>query len=41
MRFGFARYLATSFAAKYLLAGIIVAMGLVFSDAARAVDLPF
>jgi hypothetical protein len=41
LRFGFARYLAASFAAKYLLAGIIVATGLVFSEAARSVDLPF
>jgi hypothetical protein len=34
MRFGFARYLATPFAAKYLLAGIVVAAGLFFSGAA-------
>jgi membrane protein DedA with SNARE-associated domain len=40
MGFGFARYLATSFAAKYLLAGVIVAAGLLFSEAARSVDLP-
>lgn len=41
MRFGFSRYLAASFAAKYLLAGIIVVAGLVFSEAARSVELPF
>lgn len=41
MRFGFARFLATSFAAKYLLAGIVVVGGLVFSSAAASVKLPF
>ena len=41
MGFGFARYLVTSFAAKYLLAGIVVAAGLIFSTAARSIDLPF
>lgn len=41
MRFGFARYLATSFAAKYLLAGIVVVGGLIFSSAAAAIALPF
>jgi hypothetical protein len=41
VRFGFARYLATSFAAKYLLAGIIVALALILSDTAHTVDLPF
>ena len=40
MRFGFLRYLGASFAAKYLLAGIIVVLALVFSDAARAVQIP-
>jgi hypothetical protein len=40
MRFGFPSYLAASFGAKYLLAGIIVVAGLVFSEAARAVQLP-
>ncbi len=37
MRFGFARYLAASFAAKYLLAGVIVALALILNDAARTV----
>jgi hypothetical protein len=40
MRFGFVRYLGASFAAKYLLAGIIVVLALVFNDAARAVEIP-
>ena len=40
LRFGFVRYLAASFAAKYLLAGIVVLLALIFSDAARAVDIP-
>ena len=40
MRFGFSRYLLASFAAKFLLTGIIVLLALVFSDAARAVDIP-
>jgi hypothetical protein len=40
MRFGFSRYLAASFAAKYVLAGIIVVAALVFSQAARSVELP-
>ena len=41
MRFGFSRYLAASFAGKYLLAGLVVLAGLLFSEAARAVQLPF
>ena len=41
MRFGFTRYLAASFASKYLLAGIVVVAGLIFSEAARSVQLPF
>ncbi|MEX1333717.1 MAG: hypothetical protein AB1Z66_00285, partial [Candidatus Limnocylindrales bacterium] len=40
MRFGFARYLLASFAAKYLLAGVIVLLALAFSDVARAVEIP-
>jgi hypothetical protein len=40
MRFSFSRYLLASFAAKYLLAGIIVALALVFNEAARSVQLP-
>lgn len=40
MRFGFSRYLLASFAAKFLLAGIIVLLALVFSDTARAVPIP-
>jgi uncharacterized membrane protein len=40
MRFGFSRYLLASFAAKYLLAGVIVVLALVFSDTARAVQIP-
>ncbi len=40
MRFGFSRYLLASFAAKYLLAGIIVILALVFSDVARGVQIP-
>jgi hypothetical protein len=40
MRFGFTRYLLASFAAKYLLAGVIVLLGLIFSDAAHAVQIP-
>jgi hypothetical protein len=40
MRFGFRRYLLASFAAKYLLAGVLVVLALVFNDAARAVALP-
>ena len=40
MRFGFSRYLLASFAAKFLLAGIIVLMALVFSDAAHSVQIP-
>ena len=40
MRFGFLRYLLASFAAKYLLTGIIVLLALVFSDAAHAVEIP-
>ena len=40
MRFGFSRYLVASFAAKYLLAGIIVVLALIFSEAARAVQIP-
>ena len=41
MRFGFTRYLAASFASKYLLAGIVVVAGLIFSEAARSIQLPF
>jgi hypothetical protein len=41
MRFGFSRYLAASFASKYLLAGIIVVAGLAFSGVASTVQLPF
>ena len=37
MRFGFSRYLLASFAAKYLLAAIIVVLALVFNEAARSV----
>ena len=40
MRFGFSRYLLASFVAKFLLTGIIVLLALIFSDAARAVDVP-
>ena len=40
MGFGFSRYLLASFAAKYLLAGIIVVLALVFNEAARAVQIP-
>ena len=40
MRFSFSRYLLASFAAKYLLAGIIVVLALVFSEAARSVQIP-
>lgn len=40
MEFGFRRYLVSSFAAKFLLTGIIVVLALVFSDAAHAVALP-
>lgn len=40
MRFGFSRYLLASFAAKYLLAGIIVVLALVFNEAARSVQIP-
>ena len=40
MRFGFARYLIASFAAKFLLAGIIVVLALVFADTASAVSIP-
>ena len=40
MRFGFSRYLLASFAAKFLLTGIVVLLALIFSDAARAVDIP-
>jgi len=40
MRFGFKRYVVASFAAKFLLTGIIVALALTFSDAARAVQIP-
>lgn len=38
--FGFKRYLVSSFASKFLLTGVIVALALVFSDAARAVAIP-
>ena len=40
MRFGFSRYLLASFAAKYLLAAIIVVLALVFNEAARSVQMP-
>jgi hypothetical protein len=40
MRFGFSRYLLASFAAKFLLTGIIVLLALVSSDTAGAVDIP-
>ena len=40
LRFGFVRYLAASFAAKYLLAGLIVLLALMFSDVARSVSIP-
>lgn len=40
LRFGFVRYLAASFAAKYLLAGLIVLLALTFSDVARSVQIP-
>ena len=40
MRFSFSRYLLASFVAKYLLAGIIVVLALVFNEAARSVQIP-
>lgn len=40
MRFAFSRYLLATFAAKFLLAGIIVALALIFSDTAHAVQMP-
>jgi hypothetical protein len=40
VRFAFSRYLLASFAAKYLLAGIIVVLGLVFTSAAESVAIP-
>ena len=40
MRFGFTRYLLASFAAKYLLAGIIVVLALIFSEAAGSIQIP-
>ena len=40
MRFGFRRYLLASFAAKYLLAGVVVVLALTFGDTARAVSFP-
>lgn len=40
MRFGFRRYLLASFAAKYLLAGVVVVLALTFSDTAGSVSLP-
>ncbi len=40
IHFSFRRYLLASFAAKYLLTGIIVVLALVFTDAARAVQIP-
>ena len=40
MRFGFSRYLLASFAAKFLLAGVIVLLALIFSDTARAIPIP-
>lgn len=40
MRFGFKRYVLASFAAKYLLTGIIVVLALTFNDAAEAVKIP-
>lgn len=39
MGFGFARYLLASFAAKYLLAGIIVVAGLVLADQAASISI--
>jgi hypothetical protein len=38
--FSFSRYLLASFAAKYLLAGIIVVLGLTFTSAAESVAIP-
>jgi hypothetical protein len=38
--FGFRRYLVSSFAAKFLLTAVIVALALVFSDTAQSVALP-
>jgi hypothetical protein len=40
MRFGFKRYLVASFAAKYLLAGVIVVLALTFSSTAESVAIP-
>ena len=40
MRFAFSRYLLASFAAKLLLAGIVVALALIFNEQARAVQFP-
>ena len=40
MRFGFGRYLLASFVAKFLLAGIIVVLALLFNDVARSVAVP-
>lgn len=40
MRFGFSRYLLASFAAKFMLTGIIVLLALVTGDTAGAVDIP-
>jgi hypothetical protein len=40
MAFGFRRFIVSSFAAKFLLTGVIVVLALTFSDAARAVALP-
>lgn len=40
VRFGFTRYLVASFAAKYLLAGIIVALALMFGSTAASVQIP-
>jgi len=40
IHFSFSRYLLASFAAKYLLTGIVVFLALVFSDTAEAVAIP-
>lgn len=40
MRFGFTRYVVASFAAKYLLTGIIVVLAVTLSDTGRTVDIP-
>ncbi len=40
IHFGFRRFLLASFSAKFLLAGIIVMLALVFNDSARSVQIP-